>query len=1222
MVTHSVISMDYRDTVTRLALGALDAASMRQTNIPGDIATDGKLEVGGRDVSDSLDDMDKARDELAKKAEETIKQVEQVRKDAEAAADAADKKAQQAVDGMEQVRKDAEAGVQSAKDAAAAAAAKADALSKIVDEKTQAAKQAADAASAKADQVKSQADATATKADELAGQITDVRKTVTDQGVRLDGAVKNADAAVTASSEVKQSLTELSATVENHYTEQQKTLDRVSKVEQTANGLTSTVEAHYKEQQATQDRVSKVEQTTDGIKSSVSAVTKTATDALEKASSAEQTANGFRQEVSETYLSKSDASKTYATKTSLTQTASGITARVDEVSKVADAAQSKTAELELTADGLKTSVSKAQSTADGAVTTASNAQQTAEGLKSQVTQTASTAKDALTRATSAEQSITGFKQTVSETYVSKTDAAKTYATQSSLTQTKDAITARVESAASTANAAMGKANTVEQTVNGLKSTVSEQAATLKSTTGTVSQLQQKADGLTSLIQQSSYIMNPGFETGDMTGWNAGNWGSIKVDTGNTQHSGRYWLIAGGKTNGEAWVNSLDFTVVKGHTYEASCWVWCDTGVAGVRIGIQSNSANWQGMATVKPSATGTWVRVSHQVTAPADHADAHMYFGCTLAAGQYVRVDDCQLVDVSADAGTVTRMSKLEQSLDGFKTTVARDYESKTEALKKQSQLQQTIDGFKTTVAQTYATKDGLTSYASKSSLEQTSKSLTSRIEENAKTINGQATTISQLRQTADSLSNRITQVGNTASGAVGRVSSLEQNLNGFKTSVEQTYATNGKLEELGAVVSKNYSFSGAGNAPQWVKLGWLTTAGDSTNTVIDLYTGDGWNGQQRQNSRAVIVIKDAYQSTAGTTKAFGVSVARENCQNLKVDVRAFSSTTCDVWVYLPWAYWNGTYTLSGRYKSWLVKNEHQTAAPTGGVAQEVGYRLNPEQLKEEVAATYTTKAEFKVEKDKITASVQDVTRANGRVEQRVSTIEQKSTSWTAHFKTLDTGVAKAQSTANTAKTNAGNAQSRVGTLETCIKMTSEGVRVGKLSNGAFTGWSAIMHSDGTFRVRSSGGTDSVIIGANRLQVKDQSGNARFDVYSDDSNHAWTTIHPLVSGAPLQRWQTGWQVLSLGSGISSATGGSISYGYRGGLLCFSGRVRVSRKDAQLNAGNVFAIEKRSYNRNFPCWGWRNNAISMINVYVAANTTNVKIGDTCDWVSLDGLTIPQ
>lgn len=68
------------------------------------------------------------------------------------------------------------------------------------------------------------------------------------------------------------------------------------------------------------------------------------------------------------------------------------------------------------------------------------------------------------------------------------------------------------------------------------------------------------------------------------------------------------------------------------------------------------------------------------------------------------------------------------------------------------------------------------------------------------------------------------------------------------------------------------------------------------------------------------------------------------------------------------------------------------------------------------------------------------------------------------------TAAYNAQSTANTANTNATNANNRVGNLETCIKMTAQGVRVGKVSNGNFTGYSALVNSAGSFDILNGSG--------------------------------------------------------------------------------------------------------------------------------------------------------
>lgn len=141
----------------------------------------------------------------------------------------------------------------------------------------------------------------------------------------------------------------------------------------------------------------------------------------------------------------------------------------------------------------------------------------------------------------------------------------------------------------------------------------------------------------------------------------------------------------------------------------------------------------------------------------------------------------------------------------------------------------------------------------------------------------------------------------------------------------------------------KCYKLTGGNGQVVWAKLGTLTSSGDNSNFIINIYSGNGYNGNANQNSQAEIVIKDGYQSTASTTSAFGVSVTRQNCEGLKVQVRATESNKCDVWVYLPWKYSWGTYTTAGSYTSWTVSSATQTAEPTSGTLQNIEYRMNSE---------------------------------------------------------------------------------------------------------------------------------------------------------------------------------------------------------------------------------------------------------------------------------------
>lgn len=155
--------------------------------------------------------------------------------------------------------------------------------------------------------------------------------------------------------------------------------------------------------------------------------------------------------------------------------------------------------------------------------------------------------------------------------------------------------------------------------------------------------------------------------------------------------------------------------------------------------------------------------------------------------------------------------------------------------------------------------------------------------------------------------------------------------------------SANSSVSALNKIATKSYSFGGANNKAQWVRLGTLTSAGDSSVVVIALQTGNGFNGTESQNSQAEIVIKDGWQDKASTTAAFGASVTRQNTKDLLVSVRATASNVCEVWTYLPWLYWNGNYTISGIYSGWNPNFTKQDTKPTNGVEQSLAYRTTAE---------------------------------------------------------------------------------------------------------------------------------------------------------------------------------------------------------------------------------------------------------------------------------------
>lgn len=88
-----------------------------------------------------------------------------------------------------------------------------------------------------------------------------------------------------------------------------------------------------------------------------------------------------------------------------------------------------------------------------------------------------------------------------------------------------------------------------------------------------------------------------------------------------------------------------------------------------------------------------------------------------------------ELEDITESLNTTTKISTLEQNIEGFKTNVAQIYETKTSASAKFTTLEQNIEGFKTTAAQTYSTKNELNTTNSKvSQIEQTNSNIKTAI--------------------------------------------------------------------------------------------------------------------------------------------------------------------------------------------------------------------------------------------------------------------------------------------------------------------------------------------------------------------------------------------------------------------------------------------------------------------------------------------------------------
>ena len=794
---------------------------------------------------------------------------------------------------------------------------------------------------------------------------------------------------------------------------------------------------------------------------------------------------------------------------------------------------------------------------------------------------------------------------------------KSYSTKSELTQTANSIKAQVTEVSKTANGAMSKATTVEQTANGLSTRITEQAKTLDATVKTANEAKSTADSNKTTISQTSNLVNAalagdnlitdgGFES---TAWWMGLKAPFRLSNGSFYH-GAHVLVCEAATGDNRCPlthakgmagTATAITVTKGRTYRLSGYcAWYGSVPSNVNPGgdkLRLVKPDGTYIAAAQCGKSTSWSETHVDWTCPPDGSITSVRIEVMHQANGTILWDDVSFQDITEAAATSTRVASVEQNLNGFKTSVADTYQPKSGmgGYATQSQLTQTANQIRGEVSEKYQSKDGMGSYATNSALTQKANEITGKVQEVAKTTQGNTTTISQVSQKADRINTTLAQKID-GKADVSRVSSLEQNLSGFKTTVAQsyqpkgdyptrsdmqssisqtassiksevaqTYTTNAATEALRKSATRTFTLTGANGKAKWVKLGYLTSNGDSSSVLLHVYSGDGYNGQARQNAEFEIFVKDGWQQSPSATGAFGVSVSRiRNADGVKVKVMAFGSTTCDIWAYMPWAYWNGHYTLQGDYESWqdgpnCGGTRIQDEEPTNGTAQNLDYdtistRSYVDQTAKSVAlgvvqsykgsdgSGLATKSDITAAKTSITSSVSSTYATKTGVTQEISSkITQNNSSLDVKFATKTENKA-AQDTADKAKSNASDAQSRVGALEDCIVLTSSGVRAGHQQNGVFNGVSALVNTDGSFDLLDKDGNLLTRINQHRFQVTgdDGTGNGYLSLSQDGIN---ITVQPTADASKTYHIQVG----KSGVGITAPDGSSIECSASGGL---------------------------------------------------------------------------
>ena len=501
-------------------------------------------------------------------------------------------------------------------------------------------------------------------------------------------------------------------------------------------------------------------------------------------SSVTQTASEIKSEVATTYLSKTNASSTYATKTEMKQSDDSIKSTVSSVKTTADSAVSAASKAQQTVDGFKTEVSqKYQPKGDyaskgdlsgyqpkGDYATKSSVEQTATQIRQQVADTYAT-KTALDqertdRQSAITQSATQVKSEVSSTYLKKTDASSTYATKASLSS-------------------YATKSSVDQTASQIKSEVAATYAT-----------QEDVDGIsvggTNLLLGTSY-KNLSHVTV------RGNYGTASIDNSDTVGSRTSLKLVTTQAGASGTKDVMHDLVPKLENKRVVVSFWVKGSVAAsmmVRIG----GGYTAGSTAMDKAVTTSWKRVVLEMGPLSGNGPSESYVIITFNKAGTFRVSGmkCEYGNKPTDwspapedmlsaadaSATYATKSSVTQTASEIKSEVATTYLSKTNASSTyatKTEMKQSDDSIKSTVSSVKTTADSALKKAT--TVEQTADGLEVKITSAVSTAN-------TAKSTADSAKSTATTANNTANSAKTTATNAQNTANTAKSTADSAKST------------------------------------------------------------------------------------------------------------------------------------------------------------------------------------------------------------------------------------------------------------------------------------------------------------------------------------------------------------------------------------------------------------------------------------------------
>ena len=502
-----------------------------------------------------------------------------------------------------------------------------------------------------------------------------------------------------------------------------------------------------------------------------------------------------------------------------------LTTKVTNAVKKSDSALSVSTEAKQTATEASTTATSAYADAQTALTQSTTATQTATAAKTTAESASKTASDSLKQSSAAVQTANQISTTLRTEYQTKADADKLYATQSSLKQTSDSITASVSKTYATKDALSALQNVADNAIESWRGTGVPTLENKPASDWTTNDDKKKHSGDLYYDKSTGKAYRFGSDDGKTYTW------ELNQDTDVTKA-----LEDASKAQTSA--NNAQASATAANTAAGKAQSTANTAVSNAATAkhaadaAQSSANKAQGdVDKLKIDIPETYATKS-SLTQTAESITANV-----------------ESVKTTANSA-VTAASKAQQTADDISVNLTKNYQMKSQAdtiYATKASLKATSDSISAEVTKAQGTADGAVTAASKA--QQTADAVTLNLSKNYNTKaqnDAVYATQTSLKATSDSLSANITANAKTAQSAVDKATSLEANLNGFKTTVAETYQTKSGMS---AYANKSY----VDQTAKSVALG-----------VVQNYKGEDGSGLATKSD--ITVAKDSITTTVSKT--------------------------------------------------------------------------------------------------------------------------------------------------------------------------------------------------------------------------------------------------------------------------------------------------------------------------------------------------------------------